>query len=91
LRYEKVYEFPSSITVSQLKESLRIINCSLDDKKLSSLQLSLLGSKETFTEEMTLLDIRKKSNNKDLLLLDINMNFDNLLSLMDLKKQTKKE
>lgn len=40
---------------------------------------------------MTLEDIRKKSTNKDLLLLDINMNFDNLLSLMNLKQQCKKE
>jgi hypothetical protein len=40
---------------------------------------------------MTLEDIRKKSLNKDVLLLDINMNFDNLLSLMNLKQQVKKE
>lgn len=91
LRYEKVYEFPSSITVSQLKESLRIVNCSLDENKLQSLNLSLLGNKDNLSEEMTLEEIRKKSGNKDLLLLDVNINFDNLLTLMNLKDQSKKE
>lgn len=40
---------------------------------------------------MTLEEIRKKSGNKDLLLLDVNINFDNLLTLMNLKDQSKKE
>ena len=66
LRYETVYEFPASLTVRQLKESMRIINCSIDDKKLKDLKLTIKGNQlsSTITDDMTLEEIRILSKNK---------------------------
>lgn len=74
-----------------MKESLRIINCSLDEKRLSELKISLLGSKETIAEEFKLEEIKKKSGNKDIIILDMNLTFDNIINLMNMKDHVKKE
>jgi len=71
---------------------MRIINCSIDEKKLKDLKLTIKGSQlsSTVTDDMTLEEIKKFSKSKNIIVLDLNVHVDNLLDVLNLKSPYKR-
>lgn len=71
---------------------MRIINCSIDEKKLKDLKLTIKGSQlsSTITDDMTLEEIKKSSKSKNIIVLDLNVHVDNLLDVLNLKSPYKR-
>ena len=71
---------------------MRIINCSIDEKKLKDLKLTIKGSQlsSTVTDDMTLEEIKKSSKSKNIIVLDLNVHVDNLLDVLNLKSPYKR-
>ena len=89
LRYDTIYDFPSSITLKQLKSALEVLNCSINEKKLSEVSLKVIGYNDKIDDEMTLEQIMKKKPQDDVII-DFILSFDKILDLLEITKEANK-